>query len=112
MAVRSFSTRPPGLNPHGVVPTLVVDGHPVIQSNVIIEYLNDKFPEPARLKPDDPLVVVGMRKWMVEEQKNLFQQIVVLSFNIMMKLRIDAFAVDRMIEWSKLNWIRRVRRII
>ncbi len=56
-----------GLNPHGVVPTLVVDGHPVIQSNVIIEFLNDKFPEPARLKPDDRLVAVGIRKCMVED---------------------------------------------
>lgn len=91
------------LNPHGIVPTLVDDGQPVIQSNVIIEYLDDKYPEPARLKPNKPLIAARMRKWMAEEQDHLFKQIIVLSFNTMMKLRIDAFGIDRMTEWSKLH---------
>lgn len=91
------------LNPHGIVPTLVDDGKPVIQSNVIIEYLDDRYPDPVRLKPDDALVAAGMRKWMAEEQDHLFQQVIVLSFNTMMKLRIDAFGIERMTEWSKLH---------
>ncbi|PLQ02196.1 maleylacetoacetate isomerase [Cupriavidus pauculus] len=41
------------LNADGVVPTLVVDGRPLIQSMAIIEYLDDTHPEPALL-PKDP----------------------------------------------------------
>src|SRR5258707_14151034 len=33
------------LNPNGVVPTLVHDGVPVIDSSVIMEYLDEVFPE-------------------------------------------------------------------
>ena len=91
------------LNPHGIVPTLVDDGRPIIQSNVIVEYLDDKYPEPVRLKPDDPLLAAKIRKWMVEEHDYLFRQTVVLSFNTMMKLRIEAFGLDRMTAWSKLH---------
>src|SRR6202043_2202910 len=43
------------INPNGVVPSLVHDGHAIIDSAVIIEYLNEVFPEPTRLAPDDPV---------------------------------------------------------
>jgi glutathione S-transferase len=33
------------LNPLGVVPTLVHEDKPVIESSIICEYLEDKFPE-------------------------------------------------------------------
>ena len=42
------------LNPNAVVPTLVHDGHVVIESTVIMHYVNDVFPGPA-LVPADPL---------------------------------------------------------
>ena len=39
------------LNPNGVVPTLVDDGVPIVESSVICEYLDEKYPgkpAPAR----------------------------------------------------------------
>jgi glutathione S-transferase len=42
------------LNPNGVVPTLVHDGRPVIESSVILYYLDEVFPSPP-LMPRDPL---------------------------------------------------------
>jgi glutathione S-transferase len=42
------------LNPNAVVPTLVHDGHVIIESTVIMHYVNDAFPGPA-LMPTDPL---------------------------------------------------------
>ncbi|MEM8984456.1 MAG: glutathione S-transferase family protein, partial [Pseudomonadota bacterium] len=39
-----------GINPNGLVPTLVHDGTVIIESDDIIDYLDDAFPEPP-LKP-------------------------------------------------------------
>jgi glutathione S-transferase len=50
------------LNPNGVVPTLVHDGHVVINSACINEYLDEAFPEP-RLSPTDPKDRARMRYW-------------------------------------------------
>jgi glutathione S-transferase len=43
------------LNPNGVVPTLVHDGKPIIESSLILYYLDDAFPEPA-LMPREPML--------------------------------------------------------
>ena len=50
------------LNPNGVVPTLVHNGRVVTESTVIIEYLDDAFPE-VPLKPIDPFPRAQMRMW-------------------------------------------------
>jgi glutathione S-transferase len=42
------------LNPAGGVPVLVVDGSAITDSSVILQYLEDRAPEPA-LFPPDPL---------------------------------------------------------
>src|SRR5713226_9686735 len=42
------------LNPSGVVPTLIHDGQPVIESAVILYYIDEVFPEPP-LMPKEPL---------------------------------------------------------
>jgi glutathione S-transferase len=51
------------LNPNGVVPTLVHDGEPIIDSSVIMEYLDEVFPAPP-LSPADPKARARMRAWM------------------------------------------------
>ncbi len=52
------------LNPKGVVPTLLDDaaGSPIIESTLINEYLDERFPDPA-LKPDNAEQKVTMRLW-------------------------------------------------
>lgn len=40
------------LNPNGVVPTLVHDGRPVIESSVILYYLDEAFPNPPLMPKD------------------------------------------------------------
>jgi glutathione S-transferase len=42
------------LNPKGVVPTLVHDGKPVIESTLICEYIDDTFLQLPQLIPTDP----------------------------------------------------------
>lgn len=50
------------LNPNGVVPTLVHDGTPIINSFCINEYIEDAFPEHA-LRPSNPIERARMRYW-------------------------------------------------
>ena len=51
------------LNPLGVVPTLVHDGKPVIESSIICEYLEDTYPD-VRLRPENSYERSRMRYWM------------------------------------------------
>ncbi|MEM9197625.1 MAG: glutathione S-transferase family protein [Pseudomonadota bacterium] len=41
-----------GINPRGLVPTLVHDGTVIIESNDILEYIEAAFPEPAMIPKD------------------------------------------------------------
>ena len=50
------------LNPKAVVPTIVHDGNVVIESTVILEYLDLVFPE-KRLTPEAPMDYVKTRFW-------------------------------------------------
>src|SRR5437660_10134311 len=52
------------LNPNGVVPTLDHDGAIVIDSSVIIEYLDEVAPEPMNFTPREPVVRAKMRALM------------------------------------------------
>ena len=61
------------INPNGVVPTLVHDGVPVIDSSVIIEYLDEVFPEKS-LSPQNPQQRAEMRAWM-----RFFEEVPTLS---------------------------------
>jgi glutathione S-transferase len=51
------------LNPNGVVPTLVHDDRVIIESTLIIEYLDEVFPHPP-LMPADPYRRTQARLWM------------------------------------------------
>jgi glutathione S-transferase len=49
------------INPNGVVPSLVHNGRAIIDSAVIIEYLNEVFSEPIPLVPHDAVARAAMR---------------------------------------------------
>lgn len=50
------------LNPNGVVPTLVHDGAPIVDSSVINEYLDEVFPD-TPVRPADAKARARMRAW-------------------------------------------------
>ena len=52
-----------GINPNGLVPTLVHDGVVIIESNDIIDYLDQTFPEPP-LRPSDKTDLERMYFWL------------------------------------------------
>lgn len=67
MNLRAGDTRSPeyvrDLHPGGVVPVLVDDSSVIIESTVIMEYLDDLQPTPP-LRPADPKARAMMRLWM------------------------------------------------
>src|SRR5690348_10299832 len=70
------------LNRRAVVPTLLHDGHVVTESNVILEYLEDVFPQP-RLRPDDPHQRSKMRLWTKQLDEDVHDACAaILSFGI------------------------------
>ncbi len=52
-----------GINPNGLVPTLVHDGVVIIESNDIIDYLDQTFAEPP-LRPSDESELERMYFWL------------------------------------------------
>lgn len=68
------------LNPNGVVPTLIHDGEPVIESSVIVEYLDEIHPEPS-LSPADALGRARLRIWMRYMEEVPTPAVRVPSFN-------------------------------
>jgi glutathione S-transferase len=52
------------INPNGVVPALVHDGREILDSSVIIEYLDEIAGEVASFSPQDPVLRARMR-WMM-----------------------------------------------
>lgn len=69
------------LNPNGVVPTLVDDGDVIIDSSVICEYLDEKYPAP-RLTPADAAQRAKMRAWMRYFEEVPTAAVRVPSFNM------------------------------
>jgi glutathione S-transferase len=70
------------LNPRAVVPTLI-DGDIVVpESNVINEYLDERFPDPP-LKPADPFGRAKMRLWTKQLDEGVHDSgIAILSFGV------------------------------
>jgi glutathione S-transferase len=77
------------LNPKGVVPTLVHDGSAVIESTLICEYLDDKFPSPP-LIPKDPLQRTRMRLWSKMADEGLHEGVSEISFSAMFRERMKS----------------------
>jgi glutathione S-transferase len=76
------------LNPKGVVPTLVHDGRPVIESTLICEYIDQVFPQPPKLTPADPWLQSRMRLWSKMVDEGLFEGVAEFSFSAMFRERM------------------------
>jgi glutathione S-transferase len=96
------------INPNGVVPTLVDDGIPIVESSVICEYLDEKFPEPSHLTPEDVVERARMRAWMHYIEEVTVPAIRVPSFNRAFLYRFNGLDHKRW-EDEQMN-VRKVRK--
>jgi glutathione S-transferase len=76
------------INPNAVVPTLVDDGVPIIESSVICEYLDEKYLKNP-LVPSDLVERARMRAWMHYIEEVAVGAIRVPSFNRAFLYRFD-----------------------
>jgi len=67
------------LNPNGVIPTLVHDGNVIVESSIILGYLDEAFPDPP-LMPVDPVLRARSRHWMKRVDDTLHAAIGVVTF--------------------------------
>ena len=82
------------LNPNGVVPTLLHDDAVIIDSSVIIEYLDEVFPDHS-LTPADPVERAHMRKWLRYFEEVPTGAIRVPSFNKYLSRRFDKLTQEQ-----------------
>ena len=95
--IRAGQTRTPAylaLNPNGVVPTLVVDGRPIIESTIICEYLDDAFPD-VPLRPAEPLGRAAMRLWTIRPDAGMHKAFGLLSFAIAFRHQVTTQFANR-----------------
>lgn len=95
------------LNPNGVVPTLVDDGHVILDSSVICEYLEERYPE-VRLSPDDVVERARMRAWMRYLEEVPTAAVRVPSFNMGFLPRFEG--LDRARFEAEQSDIRPIRK--
>lgn len=67
------------LNPKHVVPTLIHDGNVLVESSLIIAYLDDAFPEPP-LRPADALGRYTVARWIKRVDDELHPAAPVVTF--------------------------------
>lgn len=72
------------LNPKGVVPTLIHDGHAIIESTLICEYLDETFPAPS-LVPKGAYERSQMRRWSKHIDEGVFEATREISFSAMFR---------------------------
>lgn len=75
------------LNPKGVVPTLIHEGRPVVESSLICEYIDELWPDPS-LIPNDPYLRTRMRLWSKMVDETIFEATRELSFSAMFRQKM------------------------
>src|SRR5580700_8698363 len=95
------------LNPNGVVPTLDHDGAIVIDSSVIIEYLDEVAPEPLDFTPHDPVLRAKMRALMRFMDEMPAAAVRVPTFNLAFLPRFAAMSEEEFIAFAESKPLRK-----
>jgi glutathione S-transferase len=94
------------INPNGVVPTLVHDGVPIVDSSVICEYVDEVWPAPALSPPDAP-GRARMRAWMRYLEEVPTAAIRVPSYNLALIRHFQSQSREEFLEAARRRPVRR-----
>jgi glutathione S-transferase len=95
------------LNPNGVVPTLDHDGAIVIDSSVIIEYLDEIAPEPESFTPGDPVERARMRALMRFIDEMPAAAVRIPTFNLAFLPRFAAMSEEEFVAFAESKPLRK-----
>ena len=95
------------LNPNGVVPTLDHDGAIIVDSSVIIEYLDEVAPEPECFTPRAPAERAAMRTLMRFIDEMPAAAIRVPTFNLAFLPRFQAMSEEEFTAFANAKPLRR-----
>jgi glutathione S-transferase len=95
------------LNPNGVVPTLNHDGQLVIDSTVIIEYLDEVLPDEANFTPRDPVKRAAMRALMRFIDEMPAASVRIPTFNIAFLPRFAAMSEEEFLAFAESKPLRK-----
>lgn len=95
------------LNPNGVVPTLDHDGSIVIDSSVIVEYLDEIAPERANFTPRDPVTRASMRALMRFIDEVPAAAVRIPTFNLAFLPRFQAMSEDEFVAFAESKPLRK-----
>jgi glutathione S-transferase len=95
------------LNPNGVVPTLDHDGAIVIDSSVIIEYLDEIATQPLEFTPHDPVRRAKMRTLMHYMDEMPAPAVRVPTFNLAFLPRFAAMSEEEFVAFANSKPLRR-----
>jgi len=95
------------LNPNGVVPTLVHDGAVVIDSSVIIEYLDEISPAPENFTPAAPAERARMRALMRFIDEMPAAAVRVPTFNLAFLPRFAAMSEEEFLAFAESKPLRK-----
>jgi glutathione S-transferase len=82
------------LNPKGVVPTLIHEGHAIVESTLICEYLDQTFPKPS-LVPASAYERAQMRRWSKHIDEGVFEATREISFSAMFRDKMKAMSQEQ-----------------
>src|SRR2546430_3529248 len=95
------------LNPNGVVPTLDHDGTVVIDSSVIIEYLDEIAPVRERFTPSDPAKRAHMRSLMRFIDEMPAAAVRVPTFNLAFLPRFQGMSEEEFVAFAESKPLRK-----
>ena len=95
------------LNPNGVVPTLDHDGSIVIDSTVIVEYLDEVVPDDANFTPRDPVKRAAMRALMRFIDEMPAAAVRVPTFNLAFLPRFAAMSEEEFLAFAESKPLRK-----
>lgn len=94
------------INPNGVVPAIGHRGSYIIESSVIVEYLDEVFNDEPSLTPKDPIDRANMRAWLrfIDEVPSMAVR--VPSYQLVLKKRFDPMSDEDYEDFVQKNPVR------
>jgi len=98
------------LNPNSVVPTIVHDGTPIIESTIINQYIDEVFDGPS-LTPKSSILRAKMRVWTKLQDDVIHPAIQKPTFNLLVKPMLEKKTDKELDDWLSSHPLEKSRKL-